>query len=830
MRRILLLNCLLVSLAVYSQEINIIPSPAVLHPGKGIFTITRSTSIVVKDDGDRASAGFLNSYLKRFYGFQLPVKNTDTKNSISIYTRKFITAPGKDAYTFTSSATGVVIDGDTYAGSFYGIQTLIQLLPLPNPKSKIPNQKLTIQQLTITDYPRFSYRGLHLDCGRHFMPVDFIKKYIDYMALHKLNYFHWHLTEDQGWRIEIKKYPRLTSVGAWRNGTIIGRHPGMGNDHKKYGGFYTQQQVKEIVKYAAGRHITVVPEIEMPGHSSAAIAAYPSLSCFPEEPTKNYFPKNGKWAGDSTGKKVQQAWGIYSDVFCAGKEETFKFLQDVIDEILPLFPGKYIHIGGDECPKANWKRCPNCQQRIKDNNLKDEHELQSYFIQRMEKNINSKGKTLIGWDEILEGGLAPNAVVMSWRGEKGGIDAAKEKHEVIMTPTSHVYFDYSQTENEDSLVIGGYLPVEKVYSYEPIPAELNPEQAKYVLGAQANVWTEYMNNPRKVEYMLFPRLTALSEVLWSPKENRDWSDFEKRLQAQFKRYDLWKVNYSTAFYSLRASVLPSDDPNALIWKLQSKYSRKNCEYCYIRTEKEFIYQNDTVQNDTIAVYDIKDPTRIVSFKIESKKINKGAKGISVNSAYLEDTVAIVKITESTTARAEQRFHHTKGPVIEQKFHFNKATGKKITLIIPPASAYRGDGAFTLVNGVWNEKGLAKAKEFLGFSGSDCEAVIDLGKEENFSSVIVHAYRNEASWIWRPLTVEVFLSANGKNFSSIGLTDDFTETKSGNGILKVEFITASPVRFVKVVVKNRGEIPAGKPGEGNKAWLFIDEIEIKPPTP
>jgi hexosaminidase len=782
MKTVLLITCLVFMETIFSQEINIIPHPAVLHPGQGVFTITRSTSIVVKDNGERASADFLNSYLKRFYGFQLPVKNTDAKNSISISTKKFITAPGKDAYTFTSSATGVVIEGDTYAGTFYGIQTLIQLLPLPNPKSKIPNQKLTIRQLTITDYPRFSYRGLHLDCGRHFMPIDFIKKYIDYMALHKLNYFHWHLTEDQGWRIEIKKYPRLTSVGAWRNGTIIGRHPGMGNDHKKYGGFYTQQQVKEIVKYAAGRHITVVPEIEMPGHSSAAIAAYPSLSCFPEEPTKNYFPKNGKWAGDSTGKKVQQAWGIYSDVFCAGKEETFKFLQDVIDEILPLFPGKYLHVGGDECPKANWKRCPNCQQRIKDNKMKDEHELQSYFIQRMEKYINSKGKTLIGWDEILEGGLAPNAVVMSWRGEKGGIEAAKEKHEVIMTPTSHVYFDYSQTENEDSLVIGGYLPVEKVYSYEPIPAELNPEQAKYVLGAQANVWSEYMSNPRKVEYMLFPRLTALSEVLWSPKENRDWQDFEKRLQAQFKRYDLWKANYSKAYYDLKAVVLPSPDNNGVLWKLESKLSGGIIKYARDVSSLDLKY--------TEAI-NINNPTSLSA------------------RLYLEN-----KIVSS----------------VNQLFHFNKATGKKITLNTSPAPAYRGDGAFTLVNGVWNEKGLARSKEFLGFSGADCEAVIDLGKEENFSSVIVHAYRNEASWIWRPLTVEVFLSSDGKNFSSIGLTDDFTETKSGNGIMKVEFITASPVRFVKVVVKNRGEIPAGNPGEGNKAWLFVDEIEIKPPTP
>jgi hexosaminidase len=359
--------------------------------------------------------------------------------------------------------------------------------------------------------------------------------------LHKLNTFHWHLTDDQGWRIEIKKYPRLTSIGAYRNGTIIGRFPGTGNDGERYGGYYTQAEIKEVVEYAAERFITVIPEIEMPGHASAAIAAYPELSCFPNESTKH--PPNSPWHGDTTGKQVQQTWGVFEDVFCAGKENTFKFLQDVMNEVITLFPGRYIHAGGDECPKENWRRCPNCQQRIKDNNLKDEHELQSYFIQRMEKYLNSKGKTLIGWDEILEGGLAPNAVVMSWRGEKGGIEAAKQKHNVIMSPGNPVYFDYSQSENEDSLTIGGYNPIEKVYAFEPIPKELNADEAKYILGAQANVWTEYMTNSSKVEYMIFPRMAALSEVLWSPKEKKNWYDFERRLAGQFKRYDLWKAKY-----------------------------------------------------------------------------------------------------------------------------------------------------------------------------------------------------------------------------------------------------------------------------------------------
>ena len=524
-----------------AREISIIPQPVSLKAGKGNFIITKNTALVVQDQMDRAAADFFNTYLKQFYGFQLSVQKQSAKNSIRLYTRKFIKSPDNDAYTFASSSNGVIIEGDTYAGTFYGVQTLIQLLPVQK------SATLKIPAVSVQDEPRFAYRGLHLDVSRHFFPVDFIKKYIDYIALHKMNYFHWHLTDDQGWRIEIKKYPKLTEIGAWRNGTIIDGDPVKGNDNTKYGGYYTQEQIKDIVAYAQKRYITIVPEIELPGHSEAAIAAYPELSCFPNESTK--YPKEFTWSGDTTGKQVQQAWAReYGDAFCAGKENTFQFLEDVMDEVLALFPSKMIHVGGDECHKANWKRCPNCQKRMKENGLKDEDELQSYFIQRMEKYLNSKGRTLIGWDEILEGGLAPKAVVMSWRGEKGGIEAAKQHHDVIMTPTTYAYFDYAQAKNQDSLtissIIGGYLPPETVYNYEPLSAQLTVDEQKYIIGVQANVWTEYMTNPAKVQYMLFPRMTAMSEVAWSPKERKNWEDFQQRLQQQFKRYDLWKVGYN----------------------------------------------------------------------------------------------------------------------------------------------------------------------------------------------------------------------------------------------------------------------------------------------
>ncbi|MCZ8229509.1 beta-N-acetylhexosaminidase [Flavobacterium sp.] len=531
---------LLCSTLTFAQQVNIIPQPVEVVKNFGNFVIDSKTSLVVIDKEDTATATFFNDYLDKYYGFKLNVVQNATSNSIKLLSQKNNEGLKREGYTFKSDKNGVEINGNSPMGTFYGMQTLIQLLPVEKSKS------LVIASVAIKDQPRFAYRGAMLDVGRHFFSVAFVKKYIDYLAYHKMNYFHWHLTEDQGWRIEIKKYPRLTEIGSKRNGSIIGSYPGKGSDNTPEGGFYTQEQIKEIVKYASDRFITVIPEIEMPGHSSAAIAAYPELSCFPEEKTS--IPEHmisimsKQELANGKNKIVQETWGVHSDVFVPS-EQTFKFLEEVLDEVMALFPSKYIHVGGDECPKDAWKRSAFCQQIIKDKNLKDEHGLQSYFIQRMEKYINKKGRTLIGWDEILEGGLAPNAIVMSWRGEEGGIAAAKENHQVIMTPGSHVYLDHSQTKNEKEVTIGGYLPLEKVYGYEPIPKELNEQQAKYVLGAQGNVWTEYMASPSKVEYMIFPRLSALSEVLWSQKETKNWNDFQRKIETMKKRYTIWNANY-----------------------------------------------------------------------------------------------------------------------------------------------------------------------------------------------------------------------------------------------------------------------------------------------
>ena len=773
---VLLFNCLT---AFGQNELNIVPMPAEIKMGKGSLGIDKITHIVLEGSGLEKAAVMLNEQLKISLGHELKVTNRYTANSISLnYERLDNALPG--AYNMTIDEKGIYIAGDNAEGVFYGIQTLIQLLPqTPNTQSQIPF-------LTITDYPRFGYRGMHLDVGRHFFPVSFIKKYIDYLATYKYNVFHWHLTEDQGWRIEIKKYPELTQTGAWRNGTIIGRYPGKGSDNKPYGGFYTQEEIKEVVQYAKDKYIDVIPEIEMPGHSSAAIAAYPWLSCFPNKPTeipaKMISQKSIEEQKNGRIKLVQETWGVFDDVFCAGKDSVFKFLENVIDEVIALFPSKYFHLGADECPKAHWKLCPACQKRIKDLKLKDEHELQSYFVQRIEKYLNSKGKTLIGWDEILEGGLAPNAVVMSWRGEKGGIEAAKQKHKVIMTPGNPVYFDHTQSRNEDSVTIGGYNPIENVYNYEPIPKELNAEQGKYVLGAQANMWTEYMKYPSKVEYMMFPRMTALSEVLWSPAAKKNWKDFERRLPSVYERLDKQKINYSKAYYDLKATVIPTDNYEGVLWKIESKNSNGKIKWTP-----------------------------------------------SLLSSYVEDYSQPLLIKENTDRMAMLVSGGKQLSSVTQKFFFNKATGKKITLITPADKKYPGDGAFTLVNGVQNEMGLNRSTEFLGFSGTDMEAVIDLKTETDISKITLHVLDQNGSWIYLPKQIEVTYLPNYDITDEV-LKNAPKEIKAidpvkDKGIKTITVESKQKCRYVKVVARNFGIIPSGNAGAGNPAWLFVDEIEV-----
>ncbi len=507
-----------------TNEINIIPRPNLVKAKPGHFALTEKTRIVAVGTDERRIARILNEFLVRNHSFKLKiVEKTPKRNAIILQPQ---VNPG-DLY-INEAAYDLDIDPDRIhivarpTGMFSALQSLYQLIPSDSSK------ELRIPSVQIEDAPRFPYRGMHLDISRHFQPVEFIKKFIDQMAQLKLNTFHWHLTDDQGWRIEIKKYPKLTEIGSKRPETMKERNfaPYIG-DGIPHGGFYTQEQIKDLVAYAKERYITVVPEIELPGHASAALEAYPQLGC----------KADFKY-------KVQTTWGIFKETFCP-TDETFKFLEDVLDETIKLFPDSpYIHIGGDEVLKDHWKESAFVQELKKKHNLKDEHEVQSYFVQRIEKFVNSKGKKIIGWDEILEGGLAPNATVMSWRGMKGGIEAAKSKHDVIMTPTDYVYFDYGQGDPAyEPLNIGSYVPLEKVYSFEPVPPELTADEAKYVIGGQANIWTEYIKTPQHVEYMAFPRMLALAEVVWSRKEDRDFADFKRRLNAILPRLDKQGVNY-----------------------------------------------------------------------------------------------------------------------------------------------------------------------------------------------------------------------------------------------------------------------------------------------
>ena len=500
---------------IYSQVNNIIPTPKEQTIKNGFMLIENNPKIITNDKFKSAS-----TLLKEAIN-ELNLDNDEKpKNRIRFsYNKKL----DNEEYILRINSNLITISASAENGAIFGFQSLNQLMNL-----NLNNGAIKLKNQEIKDSPRFKYRGMHLDVGRHMYPVDFIKKYIDGLAMLKFNNFHWHLTEDQGWRIEIEKYPELNNIGSFRDSTLIGHYGDKPRqfDKSRYGGFYTKKEIKEIVKYANKRGINVIPEIEMPGHSQAAVASYPMLGC----------------SGEQVG--VAPLWGVFKEIYCS-KNETFDFLEDIIDEVVELFPSKYIHIGGDEAPKTNWKACGNCQNVIEREGLKDEYELQSYFITRMEKYINSKGKQIIGWDEILEGGLAPNATVMSWRGISGGIEAAKMNHEVIMTPNAVCYLDHYQakdTKNEP-LAIGGYTPIEEIYNYEPIPSELDKSLHKYIIGAQGNVWTEYMKTSDHVEYMVFPRILALSEVVWA--DNRpSFEDFEKKVNDTYPILDRMNINYS----------------------------------------------------------------------------------------------------------------------------------------------------------------------------------------------------------------------------------------------------------------------------------------------
>lgn len=536
-RKLFIASLLIVAMAAGAQpkkEIAIIPQPAHLQQSAGNFNLSAKTKIYVEPGiiEYKKIGEMLAGEIKDKTGFNLPILigNAAGANGILITSKGAADSLGKEGYLLSVKPNQIIVKAKNSNGAFYAMQSILQLMPVT--KQELSKSSIPLPAVEIIDMPRFEWRGLMLDCGRYYYSINFLKKYIDYIAMHKMNTFHWHLTEDHGWRLEIKKYPRLTDIGAWRTETEFthGRLNGTPT-----GGFYTQEQAKELVRYAAARFVNIVPEIEMPGHSTAALIAYPELSC-----TGGPF-------------KTLARWGIQKEIFCAGNDKTFHFLEDVLSEVTNIFPNAVIHIGGDEAPKDRWKACPKCQKRIKDEGLKDEHELQSYFIKRIEKFVLKKNRNIIGWDEILEGGLAPNAWVMSWRGTKGGIEAAKQHHNVVMAPYDYYYLDYYQGKpsiEPNAISDGAINTLEKVYNYEPFDKALTAEQAQYIKGVQGNVWSEFIHTPEKVEYMAFPRAAAVAETGWSPAHLKNWNDFAKRMEAQYQRYDLIGLNYAKSAYNV----------------------------------------------------------------------------------------------------------------------------------------------------------------------------------------------------------------------------------------------------------------------------------------
>ncbi|MGL5788136.1 MAG: beta-N-acetylhexosaminidase [Bacteroidales bacterium] len=506
----------------------ILPLPYQAEFKSDEFKISEKTPIIISDETLRPAAQLLADQLNQATSGKFTVSSgTDNKGAIFFSKSNPLNVPD-ESYRLTVNNGGVKISSPNLSGAFYGVQTLLQLMPA-SVEGNISINDLKVRHASVYDFPRFPYRGIHLDVARHFFPVSFIKKFIDVLAMYKLNQFHWHLTDDQGWRIEIKKYPKLTEVGSQRTQTLVGRYKTpFKYDGTPYGGYYTQDDAKEVIAYAASRGVRVIPEIEFPGHALAALTAYEELGC-----------------KDAGPYDVGMRWGIYNDVFCAGNDKVYEFMRGVLDEISDLFPSEYIHVGGDECPKIRWKGCDVCQAKIKSEGLKDEHELQSYFMHQVDNFLTTKGKKMIGWEEILEGGISPNATLMSWTGDKGGIEAAKQKHHVIMTPSTHVYLDYYQEKPESTqpLAIGGYLNLERVYSYNPVPDALTKEDEKYVLGCQGNIWTEYLQSEDKVFYMALPRMAAIAEMGWSQQNKRDYRDFERRVLGFYPRLDALNVNY-----------------------------------------------------------------------------------------------------------------------------------------------------------------------------------------------------------------------------------------------------------------------------------------------
>lgn len=750
-----------------TADFNIIPRPQQVNVSNDApFTLSAKTVISLGTNSQdmKRNANMLASYIEQATGIRPAVGKG--KNGAAIVLTIDKTIANAEGYKLNADAKQIRIAGASAAGVFYGIQTLRKSLPLVNGKAS----NVSIPAVHIADAPRFAYRGTHLDVSRHFVTADSVRQFIDMLALHNINRFHWHLTDDQGWRIEIKKYPLLTQIGSKRAQTVIGHNSGK-YDGKPYSGFYTQQQIRDIVKYAAERYITIVPEIDLPGHMQAALAAYPDMGC-----------TGGPY-------EVWQKWGVSDNVLCAGNDKTLTFIDNVLKEITQLFPSKYIHVGGDECPKTQWQKCPKCQARIKALNLeaKDGHSaeerLQSYIITHASNYLKSLGRNTIGWDEILEGGLAEGATVMSWRGESGGIAAAKQHHDVVMTPNSYLYFDYYQSLDKanEPLAIGGYLPLETVYSYEPMPKELTADEARHIIGVQANIWTEYMPTFKQMQYMALPRMAALSEVQWSQPALKDYTSFTNRLTEFTHLYDRLGYNYAKHLYNVAIHV-DSDTK----WR-------------------EILIHMTTAGNAEIRyTLDGTEPT--------------------ANSTLYTGAIVLQK---SAKIRAAAFRNGKRSSVTSQDIRFNKATACPVELLQPTHKNYTYKGGATLTDGLLGDKGFGTGR-WLGFSGNDLEAVIDLKQNTDVSSVSLNTCVDKGSWIFDARNIEVSVSADGKSFTKVASKSlPALEEQTPDNIYTYELtFPQTTTRYVKVTATSEHNIPEWHGGKGKPAFLFVDEISIK----
>ncbi|MCL1937774.1 MAG: family 20 glycosylhydrolase [Candidatus Azobacteroides sp.] len=749
-----------------TNQYHLIPEPLNLKTASKQFVFDQQTRLFFDPNlSKEASESFfiLIERLKTAAGIEL--KTADDKKFSQIVCLLNPHLPADESYRLQIEEKKITVEAKKPVGFFYAAQTLRQLLPAAIENKTKQNQvRWAVPYCEIEDTPCYSYRGMHLDVSRHFAPKEEVMHYIDQLALLKINTLHWHLTDDQGWRIEIKKYPKLTETGGYRQRTVIGRADEYPHrwDSTRVGGYYTQQEIKEVINYAQKRFVNILPEIEMPGHAVAALAAYPQYSC-----------TGGPFA-------VEGLWGVFKEAYCT-REETFGFLEDILEEVADLFPYPYIHIGGDECPKERWEKCPICQARIKAEKLKDENELQSYFIRRIARFLESKEKKLIGWDEISEGGELPvHATVMAWRGTSFGMEAARKGHDVIMTPYTALYLDYYQSKQpSEPLAIGGYLPIQTVYNFDPIPSELTPLEAQHILGVQANVWTEYMPNRQQREYMIFPRIAALAEIAWLPPEKKNYERFQQRLPALFERYDLMGINYSRAYYNVADNRFAEDGKLKL--NLQTA-----------------------------------DPQAKIHYTTDGTNA-------TVHSPLYTHPIELGKSPLSVSALPEKNGKPLCG-AYSQSFIANKAAGQKVTLSCEPDEKYQGNGGLTLTDCVEGQQHPILSCEWLGYEGRDVEVTIEFDPPVDITKVTVGSTHQPAQWIYAPWSVECMVSQEEDTYRSIGKVwqDEIRRTKS-----KAVFETRETgVKKLKTAVKNFGIIPKGEPGGGYKAWLFLDEISVE----